>query len=291
MTLFECYEKRRGALYSRLTQAKSLADGSAALSDALDAILYDYSSDCADDELRELAAEMASAVKTAFPLLECASDAKVWQSSSGGERIRAKKWPAVMCLIFGALTLAGTIFIFFSQHPTWRVDEWGGWAAALALGALLLFFAGLFFTRTPKIVSEEKTEQKVDIRLDADDASRRLAAVALQMDKNLDARASELAAKKADARAQGLPVDELELMTTLLEGAYSDSGEIALESLEDVGHYLRRRGIETLEFDGGDEHYFELLPGEKTATLRPALLCDGRLIKKGLATYAEEDAR
>ena len=171
MTLFECYEKRRGALYSRLTQAKSLAEGSAALTDALDAILYDYSAESADD------------------------------------------------------------------------------------------------------------------------ASRRLAAVALQMDKNLDARASELAAKKADARAQGLSADELELMTTLLEGAYSDSGEIALESLEDVGHYLRRKGIETLEYDGKDEHYFELLPGDKSATLRPALLCDGRLIKKGLATYAEEGAR
>lgn len=291
MTLFECYEKRRGALYSRLTQAKSLAEGAAALCDSLDAVLYDYANGCADGELRELAASMTSALKASFPLLECASETKVWESSSGAEKVKAPKWPAVLCLIFGAAVTAGVVFIFFAQHPTWRVEDWTSWALGLAFGSLLLFLSGVFFMRSPKTISSAKTERKVDVSINAADASRRLAAVVLQMDKNLEQRRAELAAKAAKEREGGLPQDELELMVSLLEGAYSEDGELALDSLGEVRHYLARKGVEIKEYDGGDESGFELLPGERAATLRPALLRGGRLIKKGLATYGEEGAR
>lgn len=287
MTLYECYQRRKDALFERLTRAKSLAEGSAAMCETLDGALYDYSNDCEDDELRELAAGMSGAVKTSLPLLECASDTKIWESTAGGEKVKRPKWPGFVSLALGAGLIAGVVYVFFAQRPELAADDLSGAAMLLAFGALLIFVAGVLLMRAPALVKPEKTEKQVDVKINAADAVRRLAAVFLQMDKSLDARRAALASKNALERAQGLAPAELELFSALLEGAYSGDGELALDSLAETEHYLRRRGIETRSYDKKNEEYFELLPAERDATLRPALLCDGRLIKKGLAAYGE----
>ena len=53
-----------------------------------------------------------------------------------------------------------------------------------------------------------------------------------------------------------------------------------------VRYYLHRKQVETVEFGGGKREWFELLPGKQDVTLRPALVRDGVLIRKGLAVTA-----
>ena len=53
-----------------------------------------------------------------------------------------------------------------------------------------------------------------------------------------------------------------------------------------IRYYLHRKQVQTVELGGGKREWFELLPGKQEMTLRPALVRDGTLIRKGLAVTA-----
>ena len=55
-----------------------------------------------------------------------------------------------------------------------------------------------------------------------------------------------------------------------------------------IRYYLYRKNVEIVNYSREQASSFELLPGKKTGTLRPALMANGRLLKKGLASSAEE---
>ncbi|MDO4566768.1 MAG: hypothetical protein Q4B42_05495 [Oscillospiraceae bacterium] len=283
MTFYECYEKRRDALFARLSSAKSLSEGAAALSDALDLVLSDFASG-EKEEVCEAASYMVGAVKNALPLLECASETRLWERKTGGGEAKAKKWPAALCLCLGLALLAGVIYVFFAVNPEVKLES-SSQLVLMGLGLALVFVSGLLFMRAPKRAGEKTLEQKVEVSLNAADASRRLSAVMLQIDKNL--AAFKAARLSGSLRDEPLAPEELELVCSLLEGAYSEEGELASETRRELGLYLKRKGVELRDYEGGSAD-FELLPSESPATLRPALLYEGRLLKKGLAASGED---
>ena len=76
---------------------------------------------------------------------------------------------------------------------------------------------------------------------------------------------------------------ELDLFSDLLAAAYSGDPEYALEKVEQIKYFLHRQQIEVVDYSKENEKYFDLMPGSKAATIRPAMVAQGGLLKKGLA--------
>lgn len=87
----------------------------------------------------------------------------------------------------------------------------------------------------------------------------------------------------------------LDLLVSLMEAQETGRGDVALRRLEQVKTYLRMMGIEAVDFAAGDAdcaRMFDVLPtlGEMR-TVRPALVKDGELLRRGVAVCAVAQAR
>ena len=137
-------------------------------------------------------------------------------------------------------------------------------------------------------------EQHVELRVEPDKVWSCTRALVLSIDKSLGEVAEALRYEKSQLPASagnGVSPEEADLFSSLLEAAYSQRQEnpgdgTAQEMISMVRYYLHRKQVETVEFGGGKREWFELLPGKQDVTLRPALVRDGVLIRKGLAVTA-----
>ena len=77
---------------------------------------------------------------------------------------------------------------------------------------------------------------------------------------------------------------EIELFSDLIAASYSGDPEYALEKLDEIKYYLHRQQIEVVDYSEKTAQYFDLMPGTNAGTIRPALVADGALLKKGLAS-------
>ena len=81
-------------------------------------------------------------------------------------------------------------------------------------------------------------------------------------------------------------------MADLLEGLYSENGDYSLRQLKKLLPYLRRRGIETQDYDGANAAAFELLPTRRESrTMRPAIYAGDKLLLPGRAAEHVDEAR
>ena len=295
MTLYECYKARQGALMTALYSAKTLAEGSECMSRALDATVSDYCGVCDDPELGEYAAAMAGAAKCAIPLGECAEGSIVQKIKTDEKpaKGRFKAGVPLVLAVLGLLVMALDAVIFISRSADALSGGWRSEAVIFGCG-FICFAAGCFMLgRSLGAKGRERAGQRggelaVELRYSPEDICRRMAAVVMLMDKNIAAKSAQLAAAKAQKAAGALDDQTVELIAQLLEAERSGSGEIALESLGEFEHRLCRSGFEIRDYSAADESMFTLLPGDETATLRPALLANGTVRCKGLATVAGE---
>ena len=121
--------------------------------------------------------------------------------------------------------------------------------------------------------------------VDPDRVMRALRASALVLDEQLKETRDALSKEAAKERAAGaLTPEELDLFSDLLAAKESGDGEYALEQLQDAAYFLHKKGVEAVSYDKEHAAFFDVLPGEESRTLRPALLGDnGELLKKGVA--------
>jgi hypothetical protein len=78
---------------------------------------------------------------------------------------------------------------------------------------------------------------------------------------------------------------ELAMLSDLLEAAYSGDGEFALEKLSGIRYYLYKKQIEVIDYSKDTAAMFDIMPAKgKASTMRPALVYQGRLLRKGIAT-------
>jgi hypothetical protein len=139
----------------------------------------------------------------------------------------------------------------------------------------------------PKKVSGKK-EYQVDIRIDADRIYRNFRTAILSVDQSLEeiCAAERWKAREKAGSIEGRTVSqsELDLFSDLLAAAYSGDPEYALEKVEQIKYFLHRQQIEVLDYSKENAKYFDLMPGSKAATIRPATVAQGGLLKKGLAS-------
>ena len=168
------------------------------------------------------------------------------------------------------------------------------------LTAAALFFAGMLLRRGKETSKETlHAETKIDASL----AYNRLLSVILVIDKRLEeVRSAARQEEKARLREQASALDgaELELLSRLLEDAYGRRGEdeLAEEEISQIRFYLHQKNVEVVDWtddavqqsgtEGGaaviNSSWFDMIPAYSGGTIRPALVADGKLLKKGMAS-------
>ena len=244
------------------------------LQNELDRLLVQYNQDCADPVLQCAAAGLVRSVSRTVPVIEAAKDAKIWEFGGNGK----KAFP--FWLLIDIWIAAALIVLFFTGAETGKVLAVAAFMGVAALQLYLMLQRRQTGTK----------EQKAEIQVDAEAAWQALYAAALTIDHSLSEIAQELEAlKRKDGSAEVLTREQTELYAEMLEASCAGDGEDALEALESLKFHLHRLGVELVESQKEHPEWFETLPAshdllrDGNGLIRPAMVCKGKLLKKGLA--------
>lgn len=258
-----------------------------------DRLLLQYNEECGSARVRDEASGMLQALRSSVPLLDSVGEAQEWSlvEDEGARRSGGLSGISRALLCAGAALAAASLFLSGIMG--------GGAAPAGVLRSVLLLAAGggcLFFagrmSGTEVGIGVQSPERRIEIRIDPEKLWRSLRGAVMVIDRNLELvrereeadRLAVLSAADGGGKgAGGIGAAEIELFSGLLELADADSPQMAA----DIRYYLHRKGIEAVSFTEQDAAWFELLPSGgipgEPVTVRPALVRDGRLLKKGMA--------
>ena len=286
-------DKDKSNLITELSNAAIPEKAIKVLENETDKLVLRFNEQCDSERERETAAYLMQAVRLSLPLIDSTGTTKVWEhdkepkkAKSSSDRISV---PAALLMFAGIVLCLYAMFPMIiagmeaSEPATTRelvirmLAVFGGLAAGI--------LGGLMVRRGPVRTAKE---QQVEIHVDADKLYRYYRTTILSVDQSLD----EVGARERwDKREQAGNIDgrpattpELDLFSDLLAASYSGDPEYALEKIEAIKYYLHRQQIEVVDYSESTRQYFDMMPGTKTGTIRPAMLADGNLLKKGLAS-------
>lgn len=245
------------------------------LQNELDRLLVLYNQDCADPVLQCAAAGLVRSASRTVPVLESAKDAKIWERSGD------KQKPFPFWLLIDIWIAAALAFVFFAGGEKEKILAVAAFMGVIALQVML----------TVRRKNADTVEQKAEILVDADTAYQALYAAALTIDHSLSEIGLELEAlkRKDGPDDEVLTREQTELYAEMLEASYADDGEDALQAIESLKFHLHRIGVELVDSQEDHPDWFETLPASQDllrdgrGLIRPAMVCKGKLLKKGLA--------
>ena len=291
MKMTDLLEKDKDKLLTELSAAGTAEKAVKVLENEIDKLLLKHNEHCESDRERESAAYMMQAVRLSLPLIDSTGTIKVWERGGRleGDDSGSFKVSFLVLLILGiALCVFGfgplmmEAYTGVAENARDQVLLHGG---ATVVGLISLYFSGYMYSRPKK---RGKAEYQVDIRIDSERIYRSFRTALLSVDQAIEEiRASERWKEREKAGSidgRAVTPSELELFSDLLAAAYSGDAEYALEKIEQIEFFLHRQQIEVVDYSKETEKYFDLMPGSKAATIRPALVAQGGLLKKGLAS-------
>lgn len=168
------------------------------------------------------------------------------------------------------------------------IDGRWGFAVVQAVGAALVV---LGCRRAASSAPAQEAKAQGVLRMDEEELLRAVG----ELCQAADICVSDLALierEGATARLSGT-ADEamLDLLVSLMEAKATGREDVAMRSLDQAETYLRMLGVEPVFYDRANPEHarlFDILPtlsGERT--IRPALLRDGRMIRRGVAACAK----
>ena len=299
MEMMQILETEKDRVMNELKQAAEPSKAQTVLEKLFDRILLQYNEECAEERARDTARYILQAAKMMIPMISAAGETKVWSrnmdgsGSEGGLRLSV---PAIACLAGGAVLLVGTV-IWLIASASGGIALYALWGSipAIILGGGLLFWSGRMSLSKGGRKSAAAGDQQVEIMIDPGKIWTCLRAVVLAADKSLH-ETIEMAAydkvRMSESAENSLLSEEADLFSGILESAYAEREEnpdnpSAQEMISQIRYYLHCKDVEIVEYGGGKREWFELLPGKEPVTLRPALVRDGALIRKGLAVAAQ----
>jgi hypothetical protein len=279
MKLTELLEQDKDALLRAMQGAPDRARAIEAVERELERMLFAFNDAAPSPRARENAAAMVGALRAALPLVDCAGEVKVWEHRSAEKGLHITALTLIFLIAGCALCLAAAgLMLYHDMQPLLVL-------LPLAGGALLIL-AG---AQMRKDKNGAAVERKTEVTTDWEKVYRTVHTAALVMDQTLEetAAAERWEARRQSSETPAISPEEAELMAGLLEAERSGDGEYALEKLSAVRHYLRTKGVEAVEFDDAHAQYFDCMPGAGRATLCPALLQGGQVLRRGMATVPE----
>ena len=284
-------EKDKDKLLTELSAAGTAEKAVRVLENEMDRLLLKHNEHCESDRERESAAYMMQAVRLSLPLIDSNGKIKVWESGQTNDEDTGGSFkPSFLILL-----IIGIALCVFGFGPL-MMDAYTAAAAnardqvilhgsATIVGLISRYFSGYLYSRPKK---KGKKEYQVDIRIDADRIYRNFRTALLSVDQSIE---EIRAAERWKAREKAGSIDgrtvtqsELDLFSDLLAAAYSGDPEYALEKIEQIKYFLHKQQIEVVDYSKENAKYFDLMPGSKAATIRPAMVAQGGLLKKGLAS-------
>ena len=286
MKMHDYLESDKEKLLSELESAGTPERAEKVITDELERILYRYNEDCDTARGRETASRMVRAASLTAMLVDSVGETRVWErdpEADAGVKQRRFPFTTLYLALLGLMCLGAFALMMGALDQT--ADRSPLTYVFLAIGVVALYAAGR--ARFPKQkAASRKKERQTELRVDAGRIWRCLSSLTLAMDQELDKiDAEEKRAQRAETVETGrrmLGAKELDLYAGLLEAAQTGDGEFALDKLSELKYFLHGYGVEAVEYDGTNREYFDLMPGGG-GTIRPALVSEGKLLKKGMA--------
>lgn len=257
----------------------------------LDRVLYSYNEQDLSDRVKEAASFMVQSVKPAFAAAEADGEATVFSR----EEVNGKKAEDKRSVFFGiflflgllaSLASLGYIYIAYVQFA----KDYYPWIlfGGVLLGSLFLLLAGIFSKKKP---AKERRQYYAEMHIDSEKIYQSVFATVLVIDKQLEElqiKESIAVKKQFEESGSGVDDSEIELYAQLLESAYADmENPLSQEFVSQLKYFLHKHHIEVVNCTQDTKGYFDFMPSETVATIRPALLLEGTLLKKGLASGGE----
>ena len=278
-------EEDREMIMGNLSKDRSPEASQNVLEKALDRLLYRFLEKENDEAVTGAARTALLGIKYSLPFLCSASEIREWKLSASDEKKKKLRPIGLILLIIGlVLVLIFEALLLGSGEKTDTL-----YYVLPAAGALFLLGAGLLLMK-PAVAEDAK--KKLEILADPQSIWHTLTGAVLIADNQIK-EASEFSAKASGKQKIdfSLTKDETELFSSLLEAAYARrntaDGSDSEELISDINYYLHTRGVETEDCSKENEKRFELLPARRSGTIRPALVSNGKLLKKGLASVSE----
>jgi hypothetical protein len=290
MKITELLEKDKDRLLTEISSAGTAEKAIGILEKETDKLLLTHNDRADSDAERNAAAHMMQAVRLSLPFIDSLGGTKVYEQEVGKKA--SSKTPISVIL----LVVAGIVLLAYGLVPLilLGINEAGTTAArndlisravAILMGSAALFLSGSI---QGKPTSNRKKEYHVEQKVDADRIYRNYRTIMISVDQSLDeVRLQEKQDKKEQAgKIEGRDASsaEIELFSDLLAASYSGDPEFALEKIAGIKYYLHQQQIEAVDYGEDTAQYFDLMPGASAGTIRPALIADGKLLKKGLAS-------
>lgn len=289
-SLSQLLEQDKEQVFASLQADRESGRARQVLEKETDRLMY-RAARAADSSSRSRAVQgMLQVVKNTLPLLESVTDTEVWEKSASSASGRKRRVSAAAIASFAA-GLFCIVAGLFSQASAGKVVSPGAvlWAAG---GCVLLALGGYLTGRGRGGSERAKPEVTYSFLVDPARVWHVLQGIVLTADHSLE-EAEEYARLESSSQmgeAAGLDKEELAFFSELLENAYArrrkspDDAALA-EQVESIRYYLHSRGVETEDYSERSAGWFEVLPsGGGNVTIRPAMLHEGVLIRKGLAT-------
>lgn len=275
MDALTAFEHREDALREQLTRAQSMQQVIAACSMALEQMACEMAQDEQDEHARQRQQAILAVVRQA-PLLLQGAHATGELVVRDESKVRST-WSKIMRgLQMGGVALLAVLAIV--DYVQGRATM----AMAQAAGVVLLAVGSI---RTSAVDERMQARAVVDVDVPA---------LLMQMRKlcqAVDVCVGDLAlldVPASTARLSGT-ADEatLDLLVSLLEAKASGRQDAAMRSLSLAQEYLHMLGVEVVEYAPEQAALFDALPTVGASrTVRPALLKDGKVLRRGVAAVS-----
>lgn len=262
-------EKIRNELKADAAFDKNRKQSAVRLDDSFSKLLLRYNAACTDDPVKQAVADcQTAAVRDMLPLLTAGTA----QKEISKRRFRTGGVIALLIAVIFALISVLLVRDYYLVG-----------CAMIALAAVCAFLAGRLWYG--------EREVRVRAGLDPEIVWRTLKKTTETMDRKtaeflgLYKGWQQEAETAAPASSSVLDPESLKLVGDLLEALYAENGDYALRQLKQLLPWLRRQGIDVKNYSTDTAELFELLPTKKaSATQRPALVSEGKLLLVGRAT-------
>ena len=274
MNAVAAFENRKDTLREQLEASENMPQAISAATMTLEQIACDLAQDEQDDFARQRQqAVMALAKRLPMSLRAGRARAQIVLEETEEQPSRVRR---------GAVGAGAIVLAALAVY-----EAVGGkltFALLQALGALLM----LFGVNGPLTATTKQTPHaQAEVAVDAEDMVREISEIC----QAADLCAADLALIEQDngpARLSGT-ADEamLDLLSAMMEARASGRQDLALRSLDQAEQYLRMLGVQSVFYDAEHAALFDVLParsGERT--VRPALVRDGELVRRGVAAVA-----
>ena len=285
-TMQTILEKDKDKFLQTLTGMKDPEKVSGQISRELSRILYVFNEQDESDAVKKAAMQMITSAQAMGSLVDCTGETTVYhrtkkETNSNGS-LPFRFW------FFLLLTVAcgggaAAMFILKGNTVTSIVEL----PIILVLLALMVLFTFLAGQGAHKESKKPKEEYLTATDYDPMKIYRALFTTVLAIDKQLsDVRMEEKSQQRKErAETHGdLSDAELDLLSSLLETAMADDDEGARQIVSEISYYLHQKGAETVQYTKEHQAWFDMMPSTgKAQTIRPAIVMDGMVLKKGLA--------